>query len=92
MENSNRRNFLKHGSLGIAAVGLVAATPSLLADRAGAAEPAVPTGPTEPAELEGPLVVYLRDARAGRFSLLVGEREVSFTDAALAARLTHAAK
>jgi hypothetical protein len=89
MDDSTRRDFLTKGSWGLAAAGLAIASPALLpGGRAQAAEPT----PAAPAVLEGPLVAYLRDADTGTFSLLVGEREVHFTDRALAARLTHAAR
>lgn len=90
MEASDRRTFLRHATLGVAAVGALSAVPRVLDPRPAVAA-ATPAAELTPAELEGPVVAYLRDAHSGQFSLFVGEREVAYTDKAMAARLTRAA-
>lgn len=85
--NTSRRGFLRQASLGVAAVGAVAAVPSAILGKsasAGAAPAAV--------ALEAPMVAVLRDSAKGEFTLMIGEREVGFTDKAMAARLSHAVR
>jgi hypothetical protein len=42
-----------------------------------------------PDSVTGPLVAYVRDARAGEVAVLAGEREVVVHDHDLAARIAH---
>lgn len=91
MEAVNRRGFFRQAGLGVAAVAAVTAAPTLLGTSpttTGAAAEA----DVQPAVLEGPVVAYLRNAHTGEFSLLVGEREVRYTNKAMAAQLTRAAR
>jgi len=91
MTGTNRRDFLRRASFGAVAVGAVAAAPELLLSAsASAATPAVTPPPTAK-PLDGPIVLLLRDAGSGEFTVLHGEQSSTFTDKALAARLTHEA-
>ncbi len=91
MTGTNRRDFLRRASFGAVAVGAVAAAPELLLSAsASAATPGVTPPPTAK-PLDGPIVLLLRDAGSGEFTVLHGEQSSTFTDKALAARLTHEA-
>jgi len=81
----SRRSFLKRASAGAAVVGAAAVTPAMLAAPADA-EPAA-TGPAH----AGPFVAWVKDAKAGQISVLVGEHEVVHTDRKLATRLAQIA-
>lgn len=87
MPDSTRRLFLRTAALGAASLGAIAGATQL----AGPAAATTADSPEDaPGALEGPLVALLRDASTGEFSVMVGEREVHFTDKSLAARLSHA--
>lgn len=94
MPESNRRDFLRRASLGAVAVGAVAAVPTLLvpgvAGAAAVAPAAAPAPEAVPTDLGAPVVAYLENATSGEFLLMVGEKEISFTDKGLAARITAA--
>ncbi|PZS36192.1 MAG: hypothetical protein DLM58_02305 [Pseudonocardiales bacterium] len=83
MAQHSRRSFLKHASVGAAAVGAAAVVPAVLAAPADAA----PAGPAH----AGPFVAWVKDAKAGQISVLVGEHEVVHTDRKLATRLAQIA-
>jgi hypothetical protein len=85
MTNSSRRNFLKYASLGTAAVGVAAVAPSLTGT-AAAAEPES----NAPAH-GGPFVAWVKDPGAGEIAVLVGDRELVYTDKKLAKKLAQAA-
>lgn len=83
MEHVSRRAFVTQASIGVAAVGAIAATGLNLAP--GAQAEATPR-----AELGQPLVARVRDLDSGQVDLFVGEREVTVTDHDLANRLARA--
>ncbi|PZS17706.1 MAG: hypothetical protein DLM57_07845 [Pseudonocardiales bacterium] len=85
MAEHSRRKFLKHASLGAAVVGAAAVTPALMGAQADA-EP-LPAG----AAHDGPFVAWVKDAKAGTISVLVGKHEVVHTDRKLATRLAQIA-
>jgi len=87
MAGTNRRDFLRKASLGAVGVGAVVAVPEMLFG--GAAQAAPP--PPEAKPTDGPIVLLLRDAGSGEFTVMHGEQSSSFTDKGLAARLTHEA-
>ncbi len=88
MVESNRRDFLKRASWGAVGVGAVVAAPELLFAGEAAAAPAVPVEVAPPAPgVVGPIVVLLRDAGTGEFTVMHGEKSSTFTDRGLAARL-----
>ena len=91
MAGTNRRDFLRKASLGAVGVGAVVAAPELLFG--GAAVAATPAPAVVPAAkaVDGPIVLLLRDASNGEFTVMHGEQSSSFTDTALAAKLTHVA-
>ncbi len=93
MTGTNRRDFLRRASFGAVAVGAVAAAPELLLSASASASAATPaaTPPPTAKPLDGPIVLLLRDAGSGEFTVLHGEQSSTFTDKALAARLTHEA-
>lgn len=81
----SRRNILK--GAGIAAAGAVvgAAVPLTVASFGDASADGAAAAP------DLPVVVHLRDAKAGSFDVFVGTRRVEMTDRAFAARLADAA-
>jgi len=93
----NRRDFLKRGSMAVAAAGVASAVPMALPTLAGA----VTTAPTnaedtgEDAEtgghLDRPLVAHVRDLYTGEIGLFYGDHEVVYRDRKLAAQLHRAA-
>ena len=93
----NRRDFLKRGSMAVAAAGVASAVPMALPALAGA----VTTAPTnaedmgEGAEtgghLDQPLVAHVRDLDTGEIGLFYGDHEVVYRDRKLAAQLPRAA-
>ncbi len=90
MKDATRRGFLVFAGAGTAAaVGAVAA-PKLIGDQA--AETVDAARPLEPADLADAesFVVHVKDAKAGRLVIMVGEREVVVTDQELATRLAGA--
>ncbi len=91
MAGTNRRDFLRKASLGAVGVGAVVAAPEFLfGGIAGAATPPPAAGPAAKA-VDGPIVLLLRDAGSGEFTVMHGEQSSTFTDKSLAAKLTHLA-
>ena len=91
MAGTNRRAFLRRASLGVVAVGAVAAAPELLLS--GSAVASTPMAETlAPLPVDGHIAMLLRDPVKGEFSVMVGERTTTFTDKALAARITREAQ
>ena len=86
MTDATRRGFLIMAGAGAAAVGVAA-----VAQAAGEATPTI-TGLRGASTASSPLVAYVRDARKGEVSVMVGEREVVVHDPELVARLTHASR
>ena len=90
MDGTNRRNFLKRASLGAVGVGAVIVAPEMLFS--AAAQGATPAQAAPAAKsVDGPIVLLLRDAGNGEFTVMHGEQSSTFTDKALAAKLTHVA-
>lgn len=84
MSRMSRRAFISTGALtGAAALGAAAVgAPKLaVAGRLG------PDGPLP----DGPVVAYVRDAKAGEVAVMLGDREVAVRDAALVRRIVDAA-
>ena len=93
MPSVSRRGFLRWTSVGIAATGVIGALAPVGALAAGPqAQPAAPTTPMAPMPatpsmplMAGgePFVVYVSDPATGAGSILVGERSIPFTNAAI---------
>ena len=96
MSPYNRREFLKRGGVVAAAAGVVSVVPTALPALAGAARtksthseaPEEETG----GQLDQPLVAHVRDLRTGEIGLFYGDREITYRDPKLAARLYRATK
>lgn len=94
MSHVTRRGFLKTSSAGAVAIGALGALPGLAAAQQqpdGAAQPVVPMGSMAPSvaatTLSDPFAVFIRNPAAGELTLMVGDREVVYTDPALVQRL-----
>lgn len=87
MEPVTRRKFLVTGSVGAAGAATAFGTGWALSS--GSDNESALTQ-DEIDAVNGPLVVQVKDPAAGELEVLVGEREVVFTDKALAARLLRA--
>ncbi len=83
MSPHTRRTFLlaAGGGAAVAAVATRASLPDLpdTASRPSAGSAAITA--------DNPLVAYVRDVRSGEIAVMAGDREVVFTDKALASRL-----
>lgn len=92
MDPVTRRSFLIKGSAGaVGAAGLAAG--GLALSTAAAADTDEPDlQPGEAGDVPGTLLVEIKDAATGEVEILVGEREVSFTDKALVAKVLRAAR
>jgi hypothetical protein len=89
MDPVTRRSFLIKGSAGaVGAAGLAAGGFAL--SSIGDNEPALSASELE--ELDGPVVLQITDPAAGDVEVLVGEREVAFTDKSLVARVLRSAR
>jgi len=86
MAGTNRRDFLRRASLGAVGVGAAVAAPEMLFGGVAQGAPAPAAKP-----VDGPIVLLLRDAGSGEFTVMHGEQSSTFTDKSLAARLTHEA-
>jgi hypothetical protein len=91
MDPVTRRSFLIKGSAGaVGAAGLAAG--GLALSSAAAADTNDPELRPDEADVPGPVLVEIKDAATGEVEILVGEREVSFTDKALVAKVLRAAR
>jgi hypothetical protein len=90
MDPVTRRSFLIKGSAGAVGAAGLAAGGIALSSAAAADEPAL--RPDEAADVPGPVLVDIKDAATGEVEILVGEREVSFIDQALVAKVLRAAR
>lgn len=84
-----RRSFLIKGSAGAAGTAAVLGGGVVLGS-SRSDEPALSSEELE--ELDQPVLLQIRDARRGEVEVLVGEREVVFTDRSLVARVLRAAR
>jgi hypothetical protein len=87
---TTRRGMLR-GAAGLGAAGAAAAFLTAKSAPADAATDQTAGSHPAPAHDE-PLVVYVRDARAGVLDVFTGTEHVQVTDPALAARLARAAR
>ena len=98
MPGLSRRSFLGRSSLALAAGGIATALPGLgsILEAAPAEAPEVESAASEgeaaAADLNGPMIAHVKDLRTGEISLYQDEREVSFKDPGLAARLFRASR
>ena len=92
MDPVTRRSFLIKGSAGaVGAAGLAAG--GLALSSAAAADTEEPElRPDEAADVPGPVLVDIKDAATGEVVILVGEREVSFINKPLVAKVLRAAR
>ncbi|HMD44947.1 MAG TPA: hypothetical protein VKG43_02225 [Acidimicrobiales bacterium] len=95
MSPFNRREFLKRGGSAVVAAGVVSAVPAAIPALAGAAPPkktAEEEAPEPGAQLDEPLVAHVRDLGTGEIGLFYGDKEITYHDPKLAARLHRAAR
>ena len=89
MDPVSRRSFLVRSSAGVAGAAAVAGGGIVaMTGVAGAA----PLTEEELGELDQPVMLSIRDAAAGEVAVLVGDREVLFTDRSLVANVLRASK
>jgi hypothetical protein len=90
----SRRIFLRNASLGVTAVGVAAAGGASLLTGTSSAEVA----PIEMASSDTPLldgsgvIAHVVDARAGKISIYVGTKQITYVNRALAQQLLRAAR
>jgi hypothetical protein len=89
MEPTTRRSFLVKGGVGAAGVAAGVGTGFALTDM-GSADSELSQAELD--ELDQPMVIHVADAKAGKLEVLVGEREVVFTDKALVAKVLRATR
>lgn len=99
MSAMKRRDFLKSGTMAVAAAGVAAAMPILPAvvnvvDTEGPEVDSAATASTSDVavNMAQPLVVRVNDLASGSMQMFVGTREVTYSDPQLAARLFRAAQ
>jgi hypothetical protein len=86
MSENSRRSFIRHATLGTAALGASVLVPASLGQEASArtrTQPAAATGAVH----QGPLMAYVKNPGTGEIAVMVGEREVLHRDPQLAAQL-----
>jgi hypothetical protein len=89
---ADRRGFLlRAGGVGVAVVGVAAAGPALAGTVSSSSAGPDAAGLAQAADAAGPLMVYIKDAARGQLAILVGEREVVYTDRAAVANILSAA-
>ncbi len=81
MSPHTRRTFLLAAGGGAAAAAAVATTATL------PRTPSASSVDSAAITADNPLVAYVRDVRSGEIAVMAGDREVVFTDRALASRL-----
>jgi hypothetical protein len=89
MSHVSRRRFLAAGGASALAVGVVSVTPLASASTAGVDDFAAEH--PEPFE-DSPLIVTVDDLKAGRISVMHGDREFSVVDPELAGRIASIAR
>jgi hypothetical protein len=86
--DQTRRSFLIKGTAGaVGAAGIAGGVTLATGDRGEE-----PLSDEELGEIAGPVVMQITDAAAGEVEVLVGEREVAFTDRALVAKVLRATR
>lgn len=88
MEPVTRRSFLVKGGVGAAGAAAAFGAGWKLSS-ADASEAALSSDEID--ELDGPVLVQITDAAAGKGEVLVGERAVEFTDKGLVAKVLRTA-
>jgi anaerobic selenocysteine-containing dehydrogenase len=95
MDDLTRRDFLKRGSVGVAAGAIVLGAGSTLANAVAAnaeeRNASGTKGADQTATTSEPIVAYVRRGAHGEVRLMVGELEVVQHDADLARRIIRAA-
>ena len=87
MTKLTRRGFLGKSTAGAATLGALLAMPGIV----DAQETSAPPGLSlTRQELEGPIVLHVRDLSSGKVAILVGTREIEYHDRALVKRLAKA--
>jgi len=95
MAGLSRRVFIGRGMMGAAAVSVAGPMlPAIVGTVAGEASEAQETVEDTPAVVSSaePLVARIRDAASGEIDLFIGERQLTYRDPDLAARLVRAAR
>jgi hypothetical protein len=92
MGDLSRRVFIRHGMMGAAAVSVAAPMLPAIVGAAGEAPEAESTAVDLPALASSaePLVARIRDAASGQIELFLGERQITYHDPDLVARLVRA--
>jgi hypothetical protein len=102
MSSVSRRGFLRTTSIGVAALGILSAAPSVVLAQstpsiANAAPEAQPSGqmPLDsnmamPTQGGTPFMVYISDPSSGSGTILIGEQAIPFTDRAVVQKLLQA--
>jgi hypothetical protein len=85
-----RRSFLTKTAVGAAGTAAVLSGGIALGSSSGASEQ--PLSSDELSDFDQPVLVQIRDAERGEVEVLVGEREVRFTDQALVAKVLRATR
>jgi hypothetical protein len=80
------------GAAGLAAVAMSHAAPAIAAAAPAASRARPPAAPANQATAGEPLVVHLRDTRAGEMDIFSGTTRTRLRDPDLAARLARAAR
>ena len=89
MAKVTRRGFILKTSMGVAAMGLFAAAPTLAAEPE-ATDATMTELSTSAAALSTPLIAHVSDLATGEISLLVGTQEIIYRDPELVLRLLRA--
>ncbi|HUZ20649.1 MAG TPA: twin-arginine translocation signal domain-containing protein [Acidimicrobiales bacterium] len=93
MEPVSRRHFFKQAGAAAAVVGAATAVPLGMGTASADALRAEPRLAAEEIPAEGHhLVAHVSDARTGAITLFVGEKEITFHDRQVAARLVRASR
>jgi hypothetical protein len=99
MPEMRRRDFLKSGTMAVAAAGVAAALPIVPAmvnavDTEGPELDSAGTATTSEVavNMAQPLIVRVNDLASGSMQMFFGTREVAYSDPQLAARLFRAAQ
>jgi nitrous oxide reductase len=94
MAEVSRRAFLQTGAGAAAAGAVIAATgirpQSASASSTDESEESAAAAAAAAGSLDGPVVVHIQNARSGEMSIFSGEREVTYHDPQLVARLARA--